>query len=118
MALGHATTLRYAPLGHVSESDLSCLGHVSDTSLRSLGQRADGCNQQGNLYGRDYGSAAAVVTHTNISRTCPTGWTYGSKHSTHTNIVLVVMQTGRLDVGKGVVDLFCALPTFTVRVGF
>ena len=98
MALGHATTLRYAPLGHVSESDLSCLGHVSDTSLRSLGQRADGCNQQGNLHGRDYGSVAAVVTHTNISRTCPTGWTYGSKHSTHTNIVLVVMQTGRLDV--------------------
>ena len=42
--------------------------------------------------------AIVVVTHTNISRTCLTEQTCGSKDSTHTNIVLVVMQTGRLDV--------------------
>jgi hypothetical protein len=60
--------------------------------------------------------AIVVATHTNISRTCPTEQTCGSKDSTHTNIVLVVMKTGRLDVGRGVVDFSCALPTFTNQV--
>ena len=54
--------------------------------------------------------AIAVATHTNISRTCLTEQRCGSKHPTHTNIVLVVMQTGRLDVDGGVLEKSDVLP--------